>query len=140
MRPHPDVAAALAVLLVVVAGCGARRPTVYLGEQPTSDAAAAADADIDACLEVGTRYRSPGHGSGAVARDTAVGGTVGAAAGAAGGAIWGNAGRGAATGAAAGAAGTFVGSLLRRNPPDPAYRAAVDQCLADRGHRVLTWD
>jgi hypothetical protein len=134
------MAATLAVLVAAAVGCGPRRPTVYLGEHPTAASETKAEGDIDACMEVGTRYRSPGHGGGAVARNTAVGGTVGAAAGAAGGAIWGNAGRGAATGAAAGAAGALVGTLLRRPPPDPAYQAAVEQCLADRGLRVLTWD
>jgi outer membrane lipoprotein SlyB len=130
----------LAVSLLV--GCAARRPVVYRGEHPDPTAAALIDRDVEACLAVGERYRSPG-GAGATgdaARGVAVGGAVGGAAGAAGGAIYGGAGRGAAAGAAAGAAGGLVGGLLRRRGPDPAYRAAVDRCLSDRGHHVIAWE
>src|SRR5262245_51252195 len=130
--------AATAALLAT--GCGAQRPVVYLGDRPTIMARDAADRDISACMAIGQQYRT-GTGQGAdVARDTAAGGVAGGAAGAAGGAIaGGGAGVGAATGAAVGAVWSFMTGVLRRPPPDPGFRGAVEQCLADRGQRVIAW-
>jgi len=125
---------------VLLAGCAAQRPAVYLGERPTAAARAQADRDIDACLAVGEQYRSGSGHAGNVARDTTVGGAAGGAAGAAGGAIGGNAGLGAAMGAATGAVWAFMSGILRPPPPDPGYRGAVDSCLADRGFRVTDWE
>ena len=34
-------------------------------------------------------------------------------------------------------AGTLTGLLLNWNEPDGVHREYVDQCLKDRGHRVL---
>jgi hypothetical protein len=141
MRTRVKIPGSALALAASLSACSAQRPQVYLGETPTSEAQAKVDADVEYCLDVGTRYGSAsGTGrAGGVARDTAVGGAAGAAAGAAGGAVAGNAGRGAATGAAAGAAWHFMTRILRPPDPDPVYRAAVQQCLADRGHRVLAW-
>jgi hypothetical protein len=125
---------------LLLAGCGPRRPSVYLGERPTMAARDKADREVEACLAVGEQYRSGTGQAGDVARGTAVGGAAGGAAGAAGGAIGGNAGVGAATGAATGAVWGLMSGLLRRPPPDPGYRGAVDKCLADRGLRVIAWE
>jgi hypothetical protein len=125
---------------VLLAGCAASRPAVYLGERPTAAQRTAADREIEACLVVGEQYRSGSGHAGGVARNTAIGGAAGGAAGAAGGAIGGNAGVGAAAGAATGAVWAFMTGILRRPPPDPGYRGAVDKCLSDRGLRVIDWD
>lgn len=129
-----------AVVALLLGGCGAQRPVVYLGDRPTATAREAADRDIEACMAIGEQYRTgTGHGA-QVARGTAAGGVAGGAAGAAGGAIGGGgAGVGAATGAAVGAIWYFMTGILRRTPPDPGLRGAVDQCLADRGRRVIAW-
>jgi hypothetical protein len=125
--------------VLLLAGCGPRRPVVYLGERPTMAQSAQADRDIDTCLAVGEQYRTgSGHGA-SVARGTAAGGLAGGAAGAAGGAIGGNAGVGAAAGAATGAVWSLMTGVLRQPPPDPGYQGAVDACLAERGFRVIHW-
>jgi hypothetical protein len=133
-----SLVAAIAALLA--AGCGVQRPVVYLGDRPTITARDAADRDVSACMAIGEQYRT-GTGQGAdVARNTAAGGVAGGAAGAAGGAIsGGGAGVGAATGAAVGAVWSFMSGMLRRSPPDPGFRGAVERCLAERGQHVIAW-
>jgi hypothetical protein len=132
--------ACAAAVALSLAGCGTQRPVVYLGDRPTITARDAADRDISACMAIGEQYKTgTGHGS-EVARSTAAGGVAGGAAGAAGGAIGGGgAGAGAATGAAVGAVWSFMTGVLRSTPPDPGLRGAVEQCLADRGQRVIAW-
>ncbi|HWP66963.1 MAG TPA: hypothetical protein VNO26_13760 [Candidatus Limnocylindria bacterium] len=129
-----------AIVAALTIGCGTQRPVLYLGDRPTAAAREAGERDIDACLAIGEQYRiGSGHGAD-VARNTAAGGAAGGAAGAAGGAIGGGSpGRGAATGAAVGAVWAFMNGILRKKPPDPGFRGAVDRCLADRGQRVIAW-
>lgn len=132
----------IAVVLAVpwlLAGCGPQRPVLYLGDRPTMVERGQGERDIDACLVVGEQYRTGTGQRAEIARNTTVGGAAGGAAGAAGGAIAGSPGRGAAVGAATGAVWALMSGLLRKPPPDPGYRGAVDRCLADRGQRVIDW-
>jgi outer membrane lipoprotein SlyB len=68
------------------------------------------------------------------AEGTVIGGLLGAAAGAAIGAAAGNAGMGAAVGAAAGG---FGGGAYEGFSSNAAFQNAFDQCLSERGHRVI---
>ncbi len=68
------------------------------------------------------------------AEGTAIGGLLGAAAGAAIGAAAGNAGMGAAVGAAAGG---FGGGGYEAFSTNADFKRAFDECLSERGHRVL---
>jgi hypothetical protein len=125
-------------IVLLVAGCATQRPVIY----PNAHAQAVGEAqqrrDVDECIALADDTASSGE-AGALARDTAVGGTIGAASGAAGGAVYGNAGTGAAAGAAGGAVAGFLGRLFRPRPPNPGYVGVTNQCLQERGYRVAGW-
>jgi outer membrane lipoprotein SlyB len=139
MAMHMKHAGVVSLAVVVLAGCAARTPLLYGHPDLDRSEEAAAAEDVAACKEIGKAYKT--HASGAeVARDTATGGVLGAAGGAVSGAIWGSAGTGAAAGAAGGAAVGLLSNLLFKPwAPKPAYEAAVNQCLADRGYQVVGW-
>lgn len=127
------------VTLISLAGCAAQHPVLYSGPEVAGDRQAAAAEDLAECEQVGEAHASPDIGPD-VARDTAAGGLLGAAGGAVAGAVYGSAGRGTAAGAAGGAATGLLTSLIfRARAPQPIYQAAVSECLALRGHRVIGW-
>ena len=133
-------------LVVVVAGCSARRPVLYPNEQYNKVGDAAAQRDIDDCLNRASQYVKSGGQSEQAARQvggrTAVGAGVGAATGAVGGAIAGNPGEGAAVGAASGAtAGLLTGifDFWSAREVDPVYSNFVDRCLRERGYDPIGW-
>lgn len=134
-------AAALGLILSA-AGCAVRRPVLYPNERLASVGPAAAERDVDLCVERARAY-TPGAGAADVAAGTAtgaaVGAAVGAAAGAAGGRAYGGAGGGAAAGAAGGAVAALLRALFRSGELTPAQRGYVNQCLADLGYRVIGW-
>ena len=130
----------LAGAILVIASCAARRPVLYPNEKLNQAGAGGADRDIAECMQLAEAYVSTGAGrAGGVARDTAIGGGTGAAIGAAGGAVYSDAGRGAAAGAATGATAGLLHGLFSMGEPDPLYQSYIDNCLADRGYRVLGW-
>ncbi len=136
----------LASLLLVVAGCGARRPVLYPNEQYNKVGDAVAERDIDDCLNRASQYVKSGGQSGQVAKQAggraAVGAGVGAASGAVGGAIAGNPGEGAAIGAASGATAGLLSSLFDSwgsKEVDPVYANFVDRCLRERGYDPIGW-
>src|SRR5512143_1644669 len=102
-------------LALVVAGCAARRPVLYPNEQFNKVGDAAAQRDIDDCLQRASQYVKSGGQSAQTAKQVgeraALGGGVGAASGAVGGAIAGNPGEGAAIGAASGATAGILSGL-----------------------------
>jgi outer membrane lipoprotein SlyB len=102
--------------------CAAKRPVLYPNAQLEAVGAAAAQQDIDDCLQKAAAAGYTSDSRGNVAGSTAVG---------------------AATGAAVGAAGGGTGGLIRglfgsRNL-DPVPRQFVDQCLKDKGYEVIGW-
>jgi outer membrane lipoprotein SlyB len=134
------------LLLVGAAACAAPRPVLYPNEQVTRVGTAAAEKDIDDCMQRAQQYVSSGGHSGQSARNvgtsTAVGAGTGAAIGAVGGAVAGNAGEGAAVGAATGATAGLLSGLfgIFRSPgPDPVYANFVDRCLRERGYEPIGW-
>ena len=130
----------LAAVLVLAAGCSARRPVLYPNETLQKAGPTGADRDIAECMQLADGYVKSGGKSREVARDAAIGGGTGAAAGAVGGAIYGSAGRGAAAGAATGVTAGLLHGLFSNGGPSPVYQNFVNTCLSDRGYRVIGWE
>jgi hypothetical protein len=128
------------VAALSLAGCAAQHPVLYSGPEVPGDRQGAAAQDLAECEQVGEAHASPEDIGAEVARDTTAGGLLGAVGGAVAGAVYGSAGRGTAAGAAGGAATGLLTSLVfRTRTPEPIYQAAVSECLALRGHRVIGW-
>ena len=130
----------LVALLVLAAGCSARRPVLYPNDKLGSAGPAGADQDIAECMQLADQYVKSGGRAREIGKDAAIGGGVGAAAGAVGGAIYGSAGRGAAAGAAGGVTAGLLSGLFKESGPSPVYQNFVNTCLHDRGYRVIGWD
>ena len=131
--------AARCALPLALAGCAPIRPVLYPNAVYQQAGEAGARRDIDECTEL-----AKGHGAGtdAAARTgagTGEGAAVGAATGAAVGAVLGSAGRGAAAGAAGGGARSLMRGLLHWRDPSPLQRGFVQECLHERGYRVIGW-
>ena len=134
----------LRVLLVsgVVASslaCAAKRPVLYPNARLQEVGAAAAQQDIDDCLQKAAAGGYTSDAGGKVAGSTAVGAATGAAVGAAMGAVAGRAGTGAAMGGAGGGTGGLIRGLCRSRDLNPVQRRFVDQCLKDKGYEVIGW-
>ena len=133
----------LRVLLVgVVASslaCAAKRPVLYPNAQIQAVGNAAAQQDIDDCLQKAAAGGYTSDAGGKVAGSTAVGAATGAAVGAAMGAVAGRAGTGAAMGGAGGGTGGLIRGLCRSRDLNPVQRRFVDQCLKEKGYEVIGW-
>jgi outer membrane lipoprotein SlyB len=119
--------------------CAAERPVLYPNARLQAVGNAAAQQDIDDCLQ---RAATAGYTSapeGKVAGSTAIGAATGAAIGAVAGAVAGQAGTGAAMGAAGGGTGGLIQGLFRSRDLNPVQRRFVDQCLKDKGYEVVGW-
>jgi outer membrane lipoprotein SlyB len=131
---------AIGLLAMGLAACAAKRPVLYPNAHAQRVGDVHAQQEVDECIELA---RSDGYGADPAGRaGTRVtgGAAVGAATGAAAGAVLGNAARGAATGAAAGGARSLVRGLFAWREPDPIERGFVQECLRERGYRVIGWD
>ncbi len=134
----------LRVLLVggVVASslaCAAQRPVLYPNARLQEVGAAAAQRDIDDCLQKAAAAGYTSDRGGKVAGSTTVGAAAGAALGAAVGAAAGQAGTGAAMGAAGGGTGGLIRGIFGSRNLDPVQRRFVDQCLKEKGYEVIGW-
>ena len=135
------------ILSFALAACASQRPVLYPNERLQRIGHAAADQDINECMQRAEQYVASGENGGKAAEQTAVGaGTgaaIGAAAGGAGGAVWGHAGVGAAAGAAGGAAAGvtrgLIHGLTRKQNPSPVYKNFVDRCLREKGYDPIGW-
>ena len=131
--------ALLLTLSVVLGGCASNQPVIYSG--PNGGERSVSDAAVAECGRMAEAAGAKQYGGqvGEVAKDTARGAATGAAAGAIGGAIAGNVAQGAGIGAATGAAVNLVQKLFVPAAPNPAYRAYVERCLADKGYQTVGW-
>ena len=119
--------------------CAAKRPVLYPNAQLEAVGTAAAQQDIDDCLQKAAAAGYTSDSGGKVARSTAVGAAAGAAVGAAVGAVAGRAGTGAAMGAAGGGTGGLIRCIFGSRNLDPVQRRFVDQCLKEKGYEVIDW-
>jgi outer membrane lipoprotein SlyB len=119
--------------------CAATRPVLYANERLEAVGTAAAQQDIDACLQKAAAAGYESSPQGKVAGSTAVGALAGAAVGAAIGAVTGQAGAGAAMGAAGGGTGGLLGGLFHSRDLNPLQQRFVEECLKDKGYQVIGW-
>lgn len=113
-------------VMVSSLGCAAQRPVLYPNARLEAAGTAAAQHDIDDCLQRAAAAGYESRTEGKVAGST----TVGAAAGAA---------VGAAMGAAGGGTGGLIRGLFRSPDLDPVQRGFVEQCLKEKGYQVIGW-
>ena len=126
-------------LLVMLAGCGEKRPVLYPNEHYKAVGEAAAQEDIDICQQLAQRVGVASTQGREVAKSTAEGAAIGTATGAVIGAIGGNAGRGALIGGAGTATAGFIRGLFTAAEPDPLFMQFVDQCLREKGYQPIGW-
>jgi len=140
MRSAPRIrAVASSAILLALVACAAKRPVLYPNDAYRNAGPDGVARDVDGCIEFA---KSSGYSAEPAARageGAAGGAAVGAATGAAIGAVLGNAGSGAAAGAAGGGARSFLHGLFRWRDPDPIERNFVQECLHQRGYRVIGW-
>ena len=125
----------LLILILFLTAC-ASRPQLYPNEKLKSIGKEASQKDIDKCIADGDEYLKSSKGKN-IAKGAGAGAAIGAAMGAVGGMFTGNMGSGLVRGGAIGAAGGGTAGALT---PDQLKRRYVNQCLADKGYRVLGWD
>ena len=142
------VLSALALNVVVIAGCASQRPVLYPNQHVRDVGSGTADRDIDECMRRAEGYVSLNGQVGSTVEGAATGAatsaTIGAAAGAAGGAVVGRAGIsaaiGAAGGGAAGATRRLIHSLFGNRGPSAVYKNFVNRCLREKGYDPIGWD
>ena len=127
---------------LTLTACASQRPVLYPNEQLKRGGNAAADQDINDCMQRAEEYVSSGGGGQALEHAGGSGateGAIGAAAGAAGGSVVGRAGTGAAVGGAAGATRGLIRGLTRKQNPSPVYKTFVNRCLREKGYDPIGW-
>ncbi len=123
---------ALAICLVVGAGCASRSTWTPTVDTYGNERAQYLTRDLEECRALA--QRAAGGAAGETAKGAAVGGAIGAAAGAVIGAIVGSPGTGAAIGATIGGVG---GGGQRAMSSDRDFRNAYRNCMRERGHNVI---
>jgi outer membrane lipoprotein SlyB len=126
-------------ILVLIAGCATKRPVLYPNAKYKAVGEAVAQHDINECIQLAIDHGHKSEPEKQVAGSTAKGAVTGAAVGTAVGAVTGRPGRGAAAGAAGGAAGGMARGAFKSGEPDPIQRRFVEECLRDRGYKVIGW-
>jgi predicted small lipoprotein YifL len=133
----------LITALLVLAGCGVKKPVLYPNAQLQKVGQAQAQLDIEDCCRRADAYIKSEPGK-KIAKDAAKAGTIGAATGAAVGAVYsgaeyGGAGRGAAAGAAGGIVAATTSGIFESKEPSPVYQNFVNRCLHEKGYEPIGW-
>ena len=126
----------LMVLTIFIFTSCASRPQLYPNQKLKTVGKEKAQEDTDKCIAEADEYLKSSKGKN-IAKGAGAGAAVGAAMGAVAGMFTGNVGSGLVRGGAIGAAGGGTAGALT---PDQMKRRYVNQCLADKGYRVLGWD
>ena len=93
---NPFYRCLILTMIVLLSACADKRPVLYPNAHLKQVGHAAAQADIDACIQYAVDNEAAGNKGEEIAKSTAGGAAVGGAVGAATGAVLGNLGRGAA--------------------------------------------
>ena len=125
----------LVLMLILLAAC-ASKPQLYPNQKFKNVGKDKARKDINRCIADAEEYLESSKGK-QVAKGAGAGAAIGSAMGAVSGMFTGNLGRGLLRGGAIGAVGGGAAGALS---PDQIKRNYVNQCLADKGYRVLGWD
>jgi uncharacterized protein YcfJ len=141
MRNRTAIAPAVALIAgIALVSCSAARPVLYPNDLYQSMGDAAAEEDVNHCVELAEAHDLPTDKQPEdAAKGAAAGGVVGALVGGAIGAVLGNPGRGAAAGAAGGGTRGGIGGIRKSGDGDPVYRRFIETCLHDKGYRVIGW-
>jgi uncharacterized protein YcfJ len=123
----------------LTSACAKKRPVLYPNPTYQTVGKSAAEADIDDCIQLAADYGHATDQGKKVAGSTAKGAAVGAAVGGAVGLVTGRPGRGLAAGAAGGGAGGLARGAIKSGDPDEIERRFVEQCLRDKGYKVIGW-
>jgi outer membrane lipoprotein SlyB len=126
-------------MVILFSACADKRPVLYPNAHLKQVGHAAAQADIDDCIQYAADNDAASNKGEEIAKDTAGGAAVGGAVGAATGAVLGNLGRGAAAGAAGGAAAGATRTILKSGDPDPVFKNFVNRCLKEKGYEPIGW-
>ena len=129
----------LLTLICLVAACASqKRPIAYPNDHLREVGQGAAQADIDACLRLADEHQVVADASGTAVKETTTDTATGMATGAATGALTGG-GIGAAVGVlSAGIRGATRGFTTPREP-DAAFQSFVEQCLNEKGYKLVGW-
>lgn len=129
----------LLTTILLVAGCGSKRPVLYPNDYLKQVGPAKADQDIDDCIRMADDYKAGTGKTREIAKETGKTAVVGAATGAVVGAIAGDAGMGAAIGAAGSGIAALGRGIMWSDEPDSIFMQFVDQCLREKGYQPLGW-
>ena len=124
---------------VLMSACAKKRPVLYPNATYTAAGKTAAEIDINDCIQLAADHGHATDQGKKVAGSTAKGAAVGAAVGGAVGLVTGRPGRGLAAGAAGGGAGGLTRGAMKSGDPDEIERRFVEQCLRDKGYKVIGW-
>jgi hypothetical protein len=119
-------------MVILLSACADKRPVLYPNAHLKQVGHAAAQTDIDACIQYAVDNEAAGNKGEEIAKSTAGGAAVGGAVGAATGAVLGNLGRGAAAGGA-------TRGILKSGDPDPVFKNFVNRCLKEKGYDPIGW-
>jgi uncharacterized protein YcfJ len=139
MKKNFTIIISLVAIAVLMSACAKKRPVLYPNATYKAAGETVSQSDIDDCIQLAADH---GHATDAgknVAGSTVKGAAVGAAVGGAVGAVTGRPGRGLAAGAAGGGAGGLARGTLKSGDPDQIERRFVEQCLRDKGYKVIGW-
>ncbi len=126
-------------MVVFLSACAKKRPVLYPNSTYKAAGVTVAQRDIDDCIQMAADHGHETDAGKNVATSTVKGAAVGAAVGGAVGAVTGRPGRGLAAGAAGGGAGGLARGAMKSGDPDQIERRFVEQCLRDKGYKVIGW-
>ena len=139
MKKISAIIISLVAIAVLICACAKKRPVLYPNATYQAAGETVAQADIDECFQLAADHGHATDSGKRVAGSTAKGAAVGAAVGGAVGAVTGRFGRGLAAGAAGGGAGGLTRGAMKSGDPDEIERRFVEQCLRDKGYKVIGW-
>ena len=139
MKKRYAIVIFLLAAAILMSACAKKRPVLYPNPTYQAVGKAAAEADVNDCIQLAADYGHATDQGKKVAGSTAKGAAVGAAVGGAVGLVTGRPGRGLAAGAAGGGAGGLARGAIKSGDPDEIERRFVEQCLRDKGYKVIGW-
>ena len=110
-------------------GCSTKRPVLYPNNKLQEIGRTKAEHDISNCIELSQQAGIKSSQGGKIFEKTAKGGVKGAT----------RVGRGAGIGAAAGSMNGFIDGFFSSRDPDPVQKRFVEECLSDKGYKLIGW-